>query len=109
MPDKSMVELANQMYFRQHGTNTAEPHEYIRDPPPYEGPSIRGLHFYQSTVSPAPITAQGVVMEPGVVMGDFLDDRIDDLEKKLNECNEKLKLYEGDDDLFEGVQEEIPD
>ena len=32
-------------------------------------------------------------MEPGVVMGDFLDDRIDELEKKLNECNEKLENY----------------
>ena len=105
MTDKSM---ANGMYFGQYGTNTAEPHEYISDPPPYEGPSIREASFLPEAPSPAPITGTGV-MDPDVVMGDFLDDRIDELEKKLNECNEKLKLYEGDDDLFEDVQEEIPE
>ena len=106
-----MSDKINDMYFRQYGTNTAEPHEYISDPPPYEGPSIRGASFLPEAPSPAPITGTGIVMEPGVVMGDFLDDRIDELEKKLNECNEKLKLYEGNDDFdeddeFEDVREE---
>jgi len=116
MPDKSMREQANQRYLDSHGitADMVSAHEYERDPPPYEGPSIRGASFLPEAPSPAPITGTGVVMDPDVVMGDFLDDRIDELEKKLNECNEKLKLYEGDgdfddDEQFQDVREEEPE
>ena len=111
IPDKSMRRRANQMYFRQHGTNTAAPHEYTRDPPPYEGPSIRQASFLPEAPSPAPITGTGVVMEPGVVMGDFLDDRIDE---RIDELYTRIRRLENivdkccDDDEFEDVQEEEP-
>ena len=110
-PDKSMREPANQRYLDSHGitADMVSAHELVRDPPPYQSQSVREATFFPEAPSPAPITGQGVVMDPDVVMGDFLDDRIDELEKKLNECNGKLKLYEVDDDLFEDVQEEEPE
>ena len=76
-----------------------------QDPPQYSFPSQ--VAYLPEAPSPAPI------MESNVVMGDFLDERITNLEKKIDDCcNKKLQLYEGDpkpDDLFEDVQEEIPE
>jgi hypothetical protein len=104
--------MTNDMYFRQYGKNTAEPHEYISDPPPYEGPSIRGASFLPEAPSPAPITGTGVVMEPGVVMGDFLDDRIDgridDLYTRIQKLENIVDKCCDDDDEFQDVQEEEP-
>lgn len=96
--------FANERYLREYGIDgtMVTRHELAGlDPPPYDPFSTIMGENLSAAPSPAPI------MEQDVVMGDFLDDRIDELEKKLNECNEKLKLYEGDDVLFEDVQEEI--
>ena len=99
-------ENTNQMYFKQYGSNTAAPHEYFLDPPEYQLSSIRG------EPSPAPITGQGVVMEPGVVMGDFLDhridERIDDLYTRIQKLENIVDKCCDDDDEFQDVQEEEP-
>lgn len=97
--------FANERYLREYGIDgtMVTRHELAGlDPPPYDPFSTIMGENLSAAPSPAPI------MEQDVVMGDFLDDRIDELEKKLNECNEKLKIYEGDDDEFQDVQEEIP-
>lgn len=110
-PDKSMK--ANDRYLQSYGitADTVLPHEYTRDPPPYSFPQTMG--YLPEAPSPAPI------MESNVVMGDFLDGRITNLEKKLDDCNKKLQLYEGDPapgDLFDEGEpslydlfEEIPE
>ena len=86
MPDKSMVKMTNQMYLNSYGITPLRmvgEHEYKRDPPPYEGPSIRGASFLPEAPSPAPITGTGVVM------GDFLDERIDDLYTRIQKLETK--------------------
>jgi len=95
--------FSNERYLREYGIDETmvTPLELAGlDPPPYEGHSIRGASFLPETPSPAPIT------ETGVVMGDFLDERIDDLYTRIQKL-ENIVDKCCDDDEFEDVQEAL--
>ena len=79
-PEKSMREQVNQRYLDSHGitADMVRAHELVRDPPLYQSQLVREETFLPEAPSPAPITGTGVVMDPYVVIGDFLDDRIDE-------------------------------
>lgn len=85
MSDKSMREQANKRYLDGHGItpDMVGAHELVRDPPSYQRSSISGASFLPEAPSPAPITGTGVVM------GDFLDDRIDELYTRIRRLEKK--------------------
>lgn len=89
--------FSNERYLREYGIDeTMVTRDELAglDPPPYSFPS-QGMAYLPEAPSPAPI------MESNVVMGDFLDERIDDLYTLIHKLETRVnKCCDDDDDEF---------